>query len=83
MTNKFFSGWRIYQYYMPVALSMFMFITIERQVSIPDGGYDRLFGLPLPWISNGLGSSMGFQVYLVPLVFKSHAANFFMPWNSF
>lgn len=71
MTNKFFSAGKIYQYYMPLSLVLFMFITIERQIKIiPDGPYDRLYGLPFPWVSNSFAYSLHYQVHVLPLFFN-------------
>lgn len=67
MTNKLLSGGKIFQYYVPVTLILFTFLTIERTVKT-DGGYDRLYGLPLPWISNTLGFSWNYHVYLIFMV---------------
>jgi hypothetical protein len=68
MTNKLLSGGKIFQYYVPVTLILFTFLTIERTVKT-DGGYDRLYGLPLPWISGASAYNMfHFHVYLVFMV---------------
>ena len=71
MTNQFFSAGKFYQYYMPLSLVLFMFITIERQIEIiPDGGYDRLYGLPFPWVSNSFAYSLHNHVHVLPLLFN-------------
>jgi hypothetical protein len=45
---------KILQYVLPVTITLFMCVTVERTV-VTDGGYDRLWGLPLPYISNDAG----------------------------
>jgi hypothetical protein len=67
MTDKFFSAGKIFQYYLPVSLTFFTFVTIERTVEGTDGGYDRLYGLPLPWISSVFAFTHHYDVYLVPM----------------
>ncbi len=68
MADKIFTVKRTLQYYLPIALTLFMTVTIERNV-FTDGGYDRLYGLPLPYISSSLGYSFNFQVYLLAMIF--------------
>lgn len=63
MIDKVFTTRKVLQYYLPVALTLFMTVTIQRNV-FTDGGYDRLYGLPLPYISSSLGYSFNYQVYL-------------------
>ena len=43
MINKFSK--KLFQYYLPVTLTLFMLFTEKRTVTVDDGGYDRLFGL--------------------------------------
>jgi len=45
---------KTFQYILPVALTLFMCVSVERTVDGTDGGYDRLFGLPLPWVTVGM-----------------------------
>jgi hypothetical protein len=54
-------------YYVPLASSLFMVVTIERSVTT-DGGYDKLYGLPFPFISNNLGCTHCFDVYILNLI---------------
>jgi hypothetical protein len=69
MTDKTFTPKKILQYYLPLALTLFMTVTIERTV-FTDGGYDRLYGLPLPYISSALGHSFNYQVYILAMTFN-------------
>jgi hypothetical protein len=69
MTNKIFTTNKTLQYYLPIALTLFMTVSIERNV-ISDGGYDRLYGLPLPCISSALGYSFNYQVYILAMTFN-------------
>ena len=55
------------QYYLPVALTLFMCVTIQRMV-VTDGGYDRLYGLPFPYISSSYVSSMSYDVYVLAMI---------------
>jgi hypothetical protein len=55
------------QYYLPVALTLFMGVTIQRTV-VTDGGYDRLYGLPFPYISNSYVSSMSYDIYVLTMI---------------
>jgi len=50
------------QYYLPVSMSLFVLFTEKRAV-VTDGGYDRLFGLPFPYISNNFGCTGCYDVY--------------------
>ena len=64
----FFFSNKVLQYYLPVSLILFNIITIKRVV-VTDGSYDRLFGLPLAYISNNDGCTGCYQVYVLPLLF--------------
>lgn len=44
-----------------------MLVTVERTV-VTDGGYDRLYGLPFPYISNSYASSMSYDIYILPML---------------
>src|SRR5262245_16426326 len=68
MTDKIFTIRKTLQYYLPVALTLFVMVTIERNV-LTDGGYDKLYGLPFPYISNSLGYSFNYQVYVLAMTF--------------
>lgn len=63
---NFFSFKKFAQYYLPATLSLFMLVTVERTVTT-DGGYDRLYGLPLPYITNNFACSFCYAVF-VPAV---------------
>src|SRR4030095_2106419 len=69
MTDKVFTIKKTLQNSLPIALTLFMTVTIERNV-FTDGGYDRLYGLPLPYISSALGYSFNYQVYLLAMIFN-------------
>jgi len=58
---------KVLQYILPVTLTLFMYVSLERTV-VTDGGYDRLFGLPLPYISNNAGCTGCFEVYVLPMI---------------
>lgn len=66
MTNKFFSPGKIFQYYLPVTLLLFMFVTLERTIKT-DASYDKLYGFPLAHVSNSFYSSFHSNVYLGPM----------------
>jgi len=57
------------QYYLPVTLTLFMCVTIQRTV-VTDGGYERLYGLPFPYISSSYAFSMSYDVYLLAMIFN-------------
>jgi len=44
-----------------------MLVTVERTV-VTDGGYDRLYGLPFPYISNSYASSMSYDIYILTML---------------
>jgi hypothetical protein len=55
------------QYYLPVTFTLFMLVTEKRAV-ITDGGYDRLYGFPWPYISNNYACTGCYDVYLNALI---------------
>ncbi len=61
MKSWFVNKW--FQYYLPITITLFMFLTLKREV-ITDGGYDRLYGLPFGFISNNCGCTDCFEVYI-------------------
>lgn len=65
---KFFTFKKFFQYYLPVTLTLFMTRTVERNV-VTDGGYDRLYGCPLPYISGNFGCTGCYDVYILALIF--------------
>lgn len=68
MSRKLTSaGTKWLQYYLPVALCLFLTITTERTV-VTDGGYDKLYGLPLPSSSNAFACSFCYEVYVGALL---------------
>jgi hypothetical protein len=59
---------KLFQYYLPVTLTLFMTVTIKRAV-IPDGGVeDRLYGLPFPYITNNVSCTGCYEVYVGALL---------------
>ena len=54
-------------YYLPIAITLFMTITLERSV-VTDGGFDKLYGFPFGYISNNSGCTHCFEVYLFWLI---------------
>jgi hypothetical protein len=61
--------WRfLLQYLLPLTLSLFMLITVKLIV-ITDGGYDKLRGMPLGFISNNFGCSGCYDVYVLAMLF--------------
>lgn len=65
------------QYYIPLTLILFSFITIERVVDT-DSAYDRLYGLPLPYISGNIGCTGCYEVYIAPMIFDLLIYYFFV-----
>src|SRR3954454_9743470 len=65
---KFLTLRHYLQYLIPLPLTLFMTITIERAVET-DGAFTKLYGLPLPYISNSYAFSMCYDIYILPLVF--------------
>jgi len=57
------------QYYVPVALTMFMLVTEKRAVTNDDGGFDRLYGFPLGYITNNNGCTGCYLVFYGALIF--------------
>ncbi|MEO8405930.1 MAG: hypothetical protein ABI480_15090 [Chitinophagaceae bacterium] len=68
MAKNFFTIKKILQYYLPLTLILFTVITIERSV-LTDGGYDKLYGFPLPYISNGFAFSFHYSVFVMAMLF--------------
>ena len=59
---------KLFQYYLPVTLTLFMTVTIKRAV-IPDGApNDRLYGLPFPYITNNVSCTGCYEVYVGALL---------------
>ena len=59
---------KILQYILPLTLTLFMCVSVERTVVGTDGGYDRLYGLPLRFISGNAGCSGCYEVYVLPML---------------
>lgn len=66
---KFLTLKRLFQYFLPTTLTLFMLLTIERKVQPDIGGYERLYGLPFPFISNNYAFTHHFDVYLLMMFF--------------
>ena len=62
---KLFSLKILLQYLLPVTLTLFMLVTIKRSVETDIGGYDRLYGLPFPFISSNYAFTNHFDVYFL------------------
>ena len=60
---KFFTLKKLLQYFLPTTLTLFMLISIERIVDT-DGGYEKLYGLPLSFISSSYAFTHHFDVYI-------------------
>lgn len=58
---------KILQYILPVAFTLFMCVNVERTV-VTDGGYDRLLGLPLPYMTNNFGCTGCYEVYVLAMI---------------
>ena len=58
---------KVLQYRLPVTLTLFMCVSVERTV-VTDGGYDRLYGLPLAYISGNLACTGCYEVYVLPMI---------------
>ena len=69
MIDIFFTKRKIFQYYLPITLTLFMLVTIERTV-ITDGGNDRFYGLPFPYITSSYGYSFRYDVFILPMLFN-------------
>ena len=65
---KFFSLKKLFQYFLPTTLTLFMFVTIKRSVETDIGGYDKLYGLPMPFISSNYAFTAHFDVYILSML---------------
>lgn len=59
---------KLFQYYLPATLTLFMLITIERTV-VTDGGFDRLWGCPLPYITSAYAFTWVYDIFVLALLF--------------
>ena len=64
-----FRGNKWVQYYLPVTLVLFTMVIEERAVIPDDGGWDRLFGFPLAYISGNIGCTGCYEVFVLALLF--------------
>jgi len=60
---------KLFQYFLPTTFTLFMLLTIERNVDTDIGGYERLYGLPFPFISSNYAFTHHFDVYLLMMLF--------------
>ena len=51
------------QYFLPTSLTIFMLFTIENE-AITDGGYEKIYGLPFPFISSQYAFTHHFDVFI-------------------
>jgi hypothetical protein len=65
---KFILLKRLFQYYLPATLTLFMLVTIERNVDTDIGGYEKLYGLPFPFISGNYAFTHHFDVYILMML---------------
>lgn len=63
----FFTVKKFIQYYLPVTLSLFMCVTIEQSVTT-GGGYNSLYGLPFPYLTDSYACSFCYDVFIPTLV---------------
>ena len=64
---KFFTLKKLLQYFLPATLTLFMLLTIERNVDT-DMAYEKLYGLPLPFISSAFAFTHHFDVYMLTML---------------
>ena len=67
MTNKFITRRKLFEHYLPLTVTLFMLVTIERAV-VTDGGNDRLYGFPFPYITSSYGYSFHYDVFVLPML---------------
>jgi hypothetical protein len=67
MTDKFFTRRKLFEHYLPLTVTLFMLVTIERVV-VTDGGNDRLYGFPFPYITSSYGYSFHYDVFVLPML---------------
>src|SRR4030095_8442136 len=65
---KFFTLKRLFQYFLPTTLTLLMLLTIERNVDSDIGGYEKLYGLPFPFISSNYAFTHHFDIYLLMML---------------
>ena len=58
---------KVLSLYIAPTLILFTLITVERTVNT-DGAFDKLYGLPLPYISNGYAFSFHYDIYIINLL---------------
>ena len=64
---KFFISRKLFQYFLPSTLTLFMLVTIERNVDTDIGGYEKLYGFPFPFISSNYAFTHHFDVYVLAM----------------
>src|SRR5262245_9526514 len=65
---KFITLKKLFQYFIPVTFTLFMLLTIERNVDTDIGGYEKLYGLPFPFISSNYTFTHHFDVYMLMML---------------
>jgi hypothetical protein len=64
----FFSVRKLFQYFLPATLTVFMLVTFERNIQTDIGGYDRLYGFPLAFISSNYAFTNHHDVYVLMML---------------
>ena len=59
----------IVQYYLPIALVLTFTISLKKEV-VTDGGFDRMYGFPLSYITNNYACTGCYDVYIFNLLFN-------------
>ena len=65
---KFLTFKKLLQYFLPATLTLFMLLTIERNVDTDIGGYEKLYGFPFPFISSNYAFTHHFDVYIIMML---------------
>ena len=65
---KYFDLRKLFQYFLPTTLTLFMLVTVERSVHGDIGLYEKLYGLPFPYISSNYAFTHHYDIYIVPLL---------------
>ena len=62
---KFITIKKLFQYFLPTTFTLFMLLTIERNVDTDIGGYEKLYGLPFSFISSNYAFTHHYDVYIL------------------
>jgi len=68
MIKKLFNN-KWLQYFIPFSFTLFMLVTEKRIIEVVDGGPDRLYGFPFPYITNNFACTGCYNVYVGALLF--------------